>query len=99
MNRTKKWVVLVTALFLLTNGVFYVALADHDEPKEKRWYQKLFDWDDDDDDHEKDRKDSEHYSKRYLNPVDNPTYKEESVALAISPISPRCCLLVRGEKS
>jgi len=33
--------------------------------------------DDDHDDHKKDRNDSKHYRKRYLAPVDNPTYKEE----------------------
>jgi len=36
------------ALLLLTNAAFDFAWADHDEDKEKRWYQKIFDWDDDD---------------------------------------------------
>jgi len=87
----KKWVVLLMAAFLLTGGVFCAALADHDEHKQKRWYQKIFDWDDDDDqdddDHESGEKrkryqkryrnDSKHYGKRYLKPVNNPTYIEE----------------------
>jgi hypothetical protein len=80
MNRIQIWIVFLTALFLLTNGLFYAALADHDEHKEKRWYQKIFDWHDDDNDddhHRDDHKYSKHHSKRYLNPVDNPTYKEE----------------------
>jgi len=82
MNRIQKCIVFLLALFLLTNGAFYAALADHDEHEEKRWYQKIFDWDDDDDDdddnhHEKGRDFSKHHSKRYLNPVDNPTYGEE----------------------
>ncbi len=82
MNRIQKCIVFLLALFLLTNGAFYAALADHDEHEEKRWYQKIFDWDDDDDDndddhHRDDHKYSKHHSKRYLNPVDNPTYKEE----------------------
>jgi hypothetical protein len=79
MNRIQKCIVFLLALFLLTNRAFCAALADHDEHEEKRWYQKIFDWDDDDDDnhHEKGRDSSKHHSKRYLNPVDNPTYGEE----------------------
>ena len=77
MNRIQEWIVFLAALLLLTNAAFDAALADHDEHREKRWYQKIFDWDDDDDDdhHSDDRKYSKHSSKR-LNPVDNPTYKE-----------------------
>lgn len=80
--RIKKGIILLVALFLMVNGVFYAALADHDEHKEKRWYQKIFDWDDDDDndddDHHTDnRKNSKHSSERYLNPASNPTYKEQ----------------------
>ena len=80
--RIKKGIILLVALFLMVNGVFYAALADHDEHKEKRWYQKIFDWDDDDDnddnDHHTDnRKNSKHSRERYLNPVSNPTYKEQ----------------------
>jgi hypothetical protein len=65
----------------MANGVCYTALADHDEHREKRWYQKIFDWDDDhdnDDDghHTSNRRGSKHSSK-HLNPVSNPTYKEE----------------------
>ncbi len=72
------------AFFLLANGALSAALADHNDHKDKRWYQRIFDWDDDDhhdddddDDHKKDRKGSKHSKKRYLTPVDNPTYKEE----------------------
>jgi hypothetical protein len=80
--RIKKGIILLVALFLMVNGVFYAALADHDEHKEKRWYQKIFDWHDDDDnddnDHHTDnRKNSKHSRERYLNPVSNPTYKEQ----------------------
>ena len=86
MKNAKKWVVLVMGAFLLSGGVFCAALADHDEHKERKWYQKTFDWDDDDD-HESGKKrkryqkryrnDSKHYGKRYLTPVNNPTFKEE----------------------
>jgi len=80
--RIKKGIILLVALFLMVNGVFYAALADHDEHKEKKWYQKIFDWDDnddnDDDDHHTDNpKNSKHSREPYLNPVSNPTYKEQ----------------------
>ncbi len=79
MNRVPKWIVLMIAFFLLTNGPSpYDVLADRDEHEEKRWHQKIFDWDDDDDDdHHSERKDSKHHNEDYLNPVDNTAYKEE----------------------
>jgi hypothetical protein len=40
-------VVFLVALFLLTNGAFYAALADHHKHKQKSWYHKVFGWDDD----------------------------------------------------
>ena len=78
---TRRNIILLVTLFLMVNGVFFAALADYDEHKEKRWDQELFDWDDDDDndddDHHVDnRRGSKHSSKRCLNPVSNPTYKE-----------------------
>jgi len=65
MNRARKWVIFLVVLLLTTNGVFYIALADGDEYKERKRYQKRY------------RNDSKHYGKRYLTPVNNPTYKEE----------------------
>ena len=89
---TKKGIILLVALSMMANGVFCAALADHGEHRGKRWYQKIFDWDDDDDNDEDDhhidnRRGSKHSSKRYLNPVSNPTYKEECGAchLAYQP--------------
>ncbi len=60
---TKKGIILV-ALLLMANGVFYAALADHNEHKERKRYQKRH------------GNSSEHDGKRHLKPVDNPTYKE-----------------------
>jgi len=84
MTRIQKWIILGVAFLLVTNGAFHAVWADHDKHKEKRWYQKIFDWDDDDDDdddhHTNDRKDSKHSKKHYLTPVDNLTYKEECEA-------------------
>jgi hypothetical protein len=90
MNRIKNWIIFGLVLSVMTNGVFYAALADHDENKEKRWYQKIFDWDDDhhdDDDHDRGdekrryrkryRNESEHYGTRYLTPANNPNYLEQ----------------------
>ncbi len=78
MNATPKWIVLVTALFLLADGPSSAAWADRDEHEEKHWYQKVFDRDDDDDDddHHSERKRSKPHGGRYLGPVDNAAYKE-----------------------
>jgi len=100
MTNTRKWIIFLVALLVMINGAFYTVLADHDGYKEKRWYQKIFDWDDDDDhddDHDKGKKrrryqkrsrnDSEHYAKEYLTPVNNQTYIDECGAchLAYQP--------------
>ena len=90
MKKIKTLVIFLLAFLIMINWGFYTALADHDEHKEKRWYQKILDWDDDDDhdgDHNRGRKkkryqkryrnDSKNYKKRFLTPVNNPTYSEE----------------------
>jgi hypothetical protein len=61
---TKKGIILLMALLLLGNGIFCAVLADHNEHKERKRYQK------------RQRNSSEHDGKRHLKPVDNPTYKE-----------------------
>ncbi|MCG7851188.1 MAG: diheme cytochrome c, partial [Methanosarcinaceae archaeon] len=67
MTKTRKWIVFGVALLALVmiNGGFYGALADHDEHKEKRQYQKRY------------RNNSKNYKKRYLTPVNNPIYIEQ----------------------
>ena len=60
----KKGIILLIALLLTGNGIFCAALADHNEHKERKRYQKRY------------RNSSEHDGKRHLKPVDNPTYKE-----------------------
>ena len=87
MNGIEKWIIFALALLLATNGAFSTALADHDKYQKKRWYQKIFDWDDDDDDHEtgkkgrryqkRSRKNTEHYEKEGLTLVNNQTYLNE----------------------
>lgn len=82
---TKRVIMVLVALSLMVSGMFCVAVADHGEHKEKRWYQKIFDSDDDndndDDDHHTDNgRGSKHFRNRYLNPVSNPTYREQCEA-------------------
>jgi hypothetical protein len=61
---TKKCIILLVALSFIANGVFYAALADHNEHKKRKRYQIRY------------RNNSEHDGKSHLKPVDNPTYKE-----------------------
>lgn len=89
MNRIQKWIIFCAVVFPATDGAFYAAFADHGEHKEQRWYQKIFDWDDDhnDDDHDRGdkrrryrkryRNEFEHYGNHYLKPVNNTTYLEQ----------------------
>jgi hypothetical protein len=83
---SKLWIALFVTLFLLTTGAFCAVWAGHEEHKEWKWYEKIFDWDDDDDHNrgkkrrryqKRNRDDFKHYGKRYLTPVNNPTYIEE----------------------
>jgi hypothetical protein len=60
----RKSIILLIALLLMGNGIFCAAFADHNEHKERKRYQR------------RQRNSSEHYGKRHLKPVDNPTYKE-----------------------
>ena len=85
MKNIRGFTTFFMALLLVLNVGFSSALADHDESKEKSWYQKIFDWDDDDHDRGENRRRyrkrhrnaSEHYRNRYLTPVKNPTYSEQ----------------------
>lgn len=84
MNPKAKW-----AIFLFFCIVFTchwgLSLADHDDHKEKNWYQKVLDRDDDDDNEEghhrrkryRRRHRDHNYEGSYLKPVNNLTYKEE----------------------
>ena len=61
---TKKGIILLMALLLLGEGIFCVVLADHNEHKERKRYQK------------RQRNGFEHDGKGHLKPVDNSTYKQ-----------------------
>ena len=83
MKNIRGFTTFFVALLLVLNGGLCSAFADHDENKEERWYQKIFDRDDDDDENHKRRKrnrerhrDNKHDGS-YLKPVNNMTYKEE----------------------
>jgi len=64
LNKNQNWIALFVSLFLLTTGAFYAVWADHEEHKEWRWYEKIFDWDDDDDDDDDDDNDHKRGKKR-----------------------------------
>jgi hypothetical protein len=72
LNKNQNWIIFFVALILLINGVFIEALADDDDHEEKKWNKKN-DRNDDDDRHNSSKK----YKKKYITPVNNPTYEEE----------------------
>jgi hypothetical protein len=80
MTAIQKSTVFSLILLLLSNGPYCNVWADHDDHKDKKWYQRVFDRDDgnhdDDDNHKRDSKSSRHSGERYLNPVNNAAYKE-----------------------
>ncbi|MBU4131448.1 MAG: diheme cytochrome c, partial [Proteobacteria bacterium] len=59
-------------ILIIFNGALPLSVAD--DHKEKKWYQKILDHDDDND-NEKHRDDD--HNKSYLKQVNNPIYKEE----------------------
>jgi len=63
---------------MITNGFFYTVSADHDKHRERKRYRKKFNRDDNTHGrHEDDRKSFDHHRRKEMNPVNNPTYKEE----------------------
>ncbi len=84
MNKKIKLLIFSTFILFLFSGALYLAVAD-DDHKEKKWYQKIMDHDDDDEHDRKDKhrerkrernRDDEHHDS-YLRQVNNPTYKDE----------------------
>ena len=84
MNKHPNWIIFFVAIMLLVNGVFIKALADDDDHKEKKGHKNFFDSDDDDDDDDNHRNFSGKYKKKYISPVNNPTYEEECGACHFS---------------
>jgi hypothetical protein len=85
MHAIYKFLLLLASLFLMIDAAFHPVWADHDRHTHKRWLQKISDWNDDEDHesrkkerrHQKRRRnDGNHYGKRYLTPVNNPTVIE-----------------------
>ena len=81
MNSKTKLTLFLGMLFFIVSGIINSSIADSDKHKEKTWYHRVSDWDDDDNHkhRKKDRKrhgDKEHDGS-YLKPANNPTYKEE----------------------
>ena len=84
MNGKTTLTMFLTFILIVFSGALYLAAAD-DDHKEKSWFHKILDWDNDDD-HDDDHKHRKRNRKRhrdnehdgsYLKPVNNPTYKEE----------------------
>ncbi len=65
MRRAQKWIIVLGAVLLLASGVFYTAMADHDDHKKRKRHQ------------ERHRNSSKHYEKDHLTPVANQTFKQE----------------------
>lgn len=82
MNRKTKWIISLSAFWFILNGSWHLLLADDHEHKEKRWYHKLFDGDDNHENHKhrkrnhKNHRHNEHDGSN-IKPVNNQTYKEE----------------------
>jgi len=84
MNRKTNLLVFLAAFFLIFNGTLHFSIADDDEHREKRWYDKILDLgDDDSDDDSRHRKrnrerhrDGDHRSS-FIKPVNNADYEEE----------------------
>lgn len=84
MNGKTTLTMFLTFILIVFSGALYLAAAD-DDHKEKSWFHKILDWDNDDD-HDDDHKHRKRNRKRhrdnehdgsYLKPVNNLTYKEE----------------------
>ncbi len=81
MNKKTKFTILLTFVLISFNGSLFLAVAD-DDYKEKKWYQKILDHDDENDNgRHRERKQKSHknndHNNKYLRPVKNPVYEEE----------------------
>ncbi len=83
MNREKKSLIFFAVFILILNATWHYSLADDDDHKEKSWYHKILDRDDDDYNNGQHRKrnrkrhrDNDHDGS-YLKPVNNPAYEAE----------------------
>ena len=74
-------VLIFFTVFLVLNGNWHFSLADDDDHKEKSWYHKILDWDEEDNDKHRKRNRERHHDGDHrsssIKPVNNPTYKEE----------------------
>jgi len=82
MNRKTKLLLFLAALFFIFAGSIHFSIADDDDHREKRWYHKILDWNDDDDDGKHRKRNRErhrdgNHRNSFIKPVNNATYKEE----------------------
>jgi Dihaem cytochrome c len=77
MKTIPRWIIVLSALILATNGIFYTASADHDRHRDRKRYQKQVNGNDNNRHRqERNRKSSGHDGSREMNPVNNPIYQE-----------------------
>jgi len=81
MNKKTQFTILLASALILFNGLPFSAVAD-DDYKERKWYQKIFDYDDENDKSRHRKRQREHHrgddhNNKYLRQVNNPTYEEE----------------------
>jgi len=81
MSAKTKFIIFLAFVFIIFNGTLSLSMAD-DDHREKKWYQKILDHDDENDNdrhrkrkHERNR-DGDH-NNSYLRQANNPTYEEE----------------------
>jgi cytochrome c553 len=67
MTRTRKWIIFLAALSVMINGAFHTVVADHDDDHGREGKGRQ---------HQKKYRENSKDKKRYLIPVNNPTYIE-----------------------
>jgi hypothetical protein len=81
MRKKTKTIIFLAFVFIISNGTLSLSVAD-DGHKEKKWYQKILDHDDENDNgrhrkRKRERNRGNDHNESYLRQVNNPTYEEE----------------------
>ena len=77
MKRLIGWIIILAALLLATNGIFYTASGDHDRHRDRTRYQKQVHRNDNNRHRRKgDRESLGHDGSKEMTPVNNSTYRE-----------------------
>ncbi len=81
MSKKTKSIIFLFFVLIISNGALSLAVAD-DDHKEKKWYQKILDHDDENTnirhrERKRERHREEDHHKSYLRQINNSTYEEE----------------------